>query len=215
MSLSLTGLTVLRDDAPIFPPLDLTVAAGEVATVMGPSGVGKSVLLAAIGGLLPPGLRVRGEVKLGGADVTAVTAERRRIGLMFQDALLFPHLSVGDNLAFGLTPQVRGRAERRKRVENALVRADLAGLYDRDPATLSGGQKARAALMRTLLAEPRALLLDEPFSALDADLRQDMRDFVLGHVREAGIPAILVTHDAVDAEAAGGAVVRLRGSRPD
>lgn len=94
---------------------------------------------------------------------------------MFQDALLFPHLSVGDNLAFGLAADIRGRAARRAAVEAALSRAGLAGFRDRDPATLSGGQRARAALMRALLARPRALLLDEPFSRLDADLRAGIR----------------------------------------
>ena len=123
--------------------------------------------------------------------------------------LLFPHLSVGDNLAFGLPPEVRGRDQRQKLIEGALSDADLAGMSERDPATLSGGQRARVALMRTLLSGPRALLLDEPFSKLDADLRARVREFVFAHARANAIPTLLVTHDLADAKAAGGTVVEL------
>ncbi len=146
---------------------------------------------------------------LNGRDVTDLPPEARGIGVLFQEALLFPHLSVGDNLAFGLGPKIRDRAARRAAVEAALEQAGLAGFHDRDPATLSGGQKARAALFRTLLAEPRALLLDEPFSRLDAGLRDEIRRFVFARVAERGIPALLVTHDDADARAAGGPVVAL------
>jgi putative thiamine transport system ATP-binding protein len=144
-----------------------------------------------------------------GRDVTGLPAEARRIGVMFQDALLFPHLSVGDNLAFGLPAAVRGRAVRQAAVAAALAQAGLEGMYPRDPATLSGGQKARAALMRALLAEPLALLLDEPFSKLDAGLRGEMRRFLFGHLRTRGIATLMVTHDPEDAAEAGGAVVVL------
>jgi putative thiamine transport system ATP-binding protein len=129
--------------------------------------------------------------------------------VLFQDALLFPHLSVGDNLAFALPAAVRGRTERRRRVEAALDSAELPGYADRDPATLSGGQQARIALLRTLLSEPRALLLDEPFGRLDADLRDRIRQFVWAHARRAGLPTLLVTHDDQDVRSAGGPVIRL------
>jgi putative thiamine transport system ATP-binding protein len=209
MTLELRELTVAPvRAAALFPPLSLTVRAGEVATVMGPSGVGKSTLLDAIGGHLAHGFSMSGRVLLDGADVTALPAEARRIGLVFQDAVLFPHLSVGDNLAFGL-PKGGGRAARRSAVEAALERAGLAGLHDRDPATLSGGQRARAALMRSLLAEPRAILLDEPFSKLDAGLRSEMRAFTFEHIGARGIPALMVTHDPADAGAAPGPIVEL------
>jgi putative thiamine transport system ATP-binding protein len=122
---------------------------------------------------------------------------------------LLDHPRLGDNLAFGLARSVRERAARRAAVEAALERAGLAGLHDRDPATLSGGQRSRAALMRTLLAEPRALLLDEPCSKLDAALRGDLRAFTFEHVRSRKIPALMVTHDPADAEAAEGPVIDL------
>lgn len=206
MTLELRGLTVCRGASRLLPPMTLTVPAGQVATIMGPSGVGKSTLLDAIGGHLAPDFTVEGQVLLDGRDVTHLPPEARRIGLLFQDARLFPHLSVGDNLAFGLAP---GRRDRKAAVAAALAEAGLAGFERRDPATLSGGERARAALMRSLLAEPRALLLDEPFSRLDAALRAEIRAFTLDHLQSEGIPALLVTHDAEDAAAAGGQVIRL------
>ncbi|HCY98789.1 MAG TPA: ABC transporter ATP-binding protein [Rhodobacter sp.] len=211
MSLDLIDICICRSDskAALFAPISLHIPAGEVACVMGPSGVGKSTLLDGIGGHLAHDFKMRGRVLLEGRDVTQLPPETRRIGLMFQDALLFPHLSLGDNLAFGLPTSLQGRAARRAAVDMALDQAGLAGLYDRDPATLSGGQRARAALMRTLLAEPLALLLDEPFSKLDPALRDEMRRFTFAHVRTRAIPALMVSHDPEDAAAAGGAVVAL------
>ncbi len=215
MSLDLVDLAVrLPPGAPLFPPLTLSVAAGQVTTVMGPSGVGKSTLLDAIAGLLAPTFALSGHINLNGVDIRPLPAEARRIGLMFQDPVLFPHLSVGDNLAFGLTPKIKGRAARRDAVAVALASAGLSGLQDRDPASLSGGQRSRAALMRTLLADPAALLLDEPFSKLDVALRDEMRRFTFLHVRERAIPALLVTHDPEDAAATSGPVVRLPAPQP-
>ncbi len=210
MSLDLHALSILSRSGSLFAPLSLHIPAGGVVTVMGPSGVGKSTLLDAIGGHLAQGFHLTGAVHLMGRDVTHLPAEARRIGLMFQDALLFPHLSVGDNLAFGLPAALRGRQARAEAVTVALEQAGLAGLQDRDPATLSGGQRARAALMRTLLAEPLALLLDEPFSRLDAALRDDIRRFVFALVKTRAIPTLMVTHDPADAAAAKGAVVALQ-----
>lgn len=190
---------------------DLEVAPGEVTTVMGPSGCGKSSLLSYVCGTLEPVFEVSGQVWLDGAAIDALPPERRRVGILFQDDLLFPHLSVGENLRFALPPTVRGRRERRARVEAALGEADLAGFAERDPATLSGGQRARVALMRTLLAEPGALLLDEPFGKLDRTLRDRFRRFVFDHARQAGLPTLLVTHDVEDAEASHGGVVTFPG----
>lgn len=210
MSLVLDHLSVrFRDAPPLFPALSLQVEAGTVATLMGPSGVGKSTLLDAIGGHLSYGFTVSGRVRLNGTDILDLPAEKRHVGILFQDALLFPHLSVGDNLAFGLSRTIRSRAARADAVARALGQAGLAGFADRDPATLSGGQKARAALMRTLLSEPAALLLDEPFAKLDAALRGEVRQFTFDHIRARGIPAIMVTHDPGDADAAGGQVIGL------
>lgn len=186
--------------------LDARVGPGEVLTVMGPSGVGKSTLLAYVAGFLDPAFRASGRISLDGDDITGIPAERRRIGLLFQDALLFPHLSVGGNLLFGMP---RSLDRRRERMRTALADVGLAGYEDRDPATLSGGQKARVALLRLLLSEPRAVLLDEPFSRLDAALRGEIRELVFRRLRDAGLPTILVTHDTADAPAAHGAVVQL------
>lgn len=199
-------------EAPLFPALSITVGAGQVGTVMGPSGVGKSTLLDAVGGHLGHGFSCSGEITLNGRFLNSLLPEQRRVGLMFQDAVLFPHLSVGDNMAFGLSPAVKGRKARRAAVAQALEDAGLGGMEDRDPATLSGGQRARAALMRTLLAEPLALLLDEPFSKLDSGLRAEMQSFTFSHIRDSGIPALMVTHDPQDARAAGGPIVKLEAS---
>jgi putative thiamine transport system ATP-binding protein len=120
---------------------------------------------------------------------------------------LFPHLSVGGNLLFGLTPSIARRDQRRRMVEQALIDVELEGFFDRDPATLSGGQKARVALQRVMLSAPRLLLLDEPFSKLDSDLRQQTRGLIFTRAKSAGLPVVLVTHDQADADAAGGPVI--------
>jgi len=186
--------------------LDTPIAPGEVLTVMGPSGSGKSTLLAYLAGFLAPEFQASGRVLLDDRDIGALPAERRGIGLLFQDPLLFPHLSVAGNLRFGMP---RADADKAARVDQALAHIGLAGFGERDPATLSGGQKARVALMRLLLSAPCAVLLDEPFSKLDTHLRQEMRRLVFDRLREAGLPSLLVTHDREDAEAAGGRVIEL------
>ncbi len=190
-------------------PLSVTVRPGECLTLMGPSGCGKSSLLAFMAGTLEPVFEAQGRVQVGETDLAALTPELRRMGILFQDDLLFPHLSVAGNLAFALPASVQPKALRRARIEQALADAGLAGFGDRDPATLSGGQRARVALLRTLLAVPRVLLLDEPFSKLDAPLRDAMRRFVFDHAQRSALPTVLVTHDEADAAAAGGPVIRL------
>ena len=207
--LTLDKVAILRDDAPLVT-LDRHIAPGEVLSVMGPSGVGKSTLLSLITGTLAPAFRFTGRVLLDGDDVTDLAPEARRIGILFQDDLLFPHLSVGANLAFGLSPG-GSKAERRRKIDAALDEIGLAGFAGRDPATLSGGQKARVALMRMLLSEPRALLLDEAFSGLDADRRAQMRGLVFERAKERGLPVLMVTHDRADAEDARGPIVELTG----
>ncbi|MGV3728854.1 ATP-binding cassette domain-containing protein [Hydrogenophaga sp.] len=177
--------------------LRLNVASGQILTLMGPSGCGKSTVLAAMAGTLDrEALHFEGTVALDGRDLTPLPTARRGIGLLFQDDLLFAHMTVAENLRFAV-PAGSAR-ERDAAVERALQEAGLAGFGPRDPATLSGGQRARVALMRALLAQPRALLLDEPFSRLDAALREQFRAFVFGHLRVRQIPAVLVTHDDAD-----------------
>ena len=190
------------------------VAPGEVLTIMGPSGAGKSTLLSFIVGSLSPDFQSKGRVILDGHDITHAMPETRRAGILFQDDLLFPHMSVGANLGFGLRPGGTP-AQRQAKIDAALAEVDLPGFAKRDPSTLSGGQKARVALMRMLLSEPCALLLDEPFSRLDADLRKQVRDMVFAKARARQLPVVLVTHDAADAEAAGGAILTLSPPHPE
>ncbi|TFH86244.1 ATP-binding cassette domain-containing protein [Billgrantia azerbaijanica] len=203
--LDLRGIEVRLDSVSLVT-LDAYIGPGEVLTVMGPSGSGKSTLLAFLAGFLPPTFTARGRVLLDGRDIPALPAERRAIGLLFQDPLLFPHLSVAGNLRFALPRRTPDKAAR---IDQALAEVGLAGYGERDPATLSGGQKARIALMRLLLSAPCAALLDEPFSKLDTHLRQEMRQLVFSRLRDAGLPSLLVTHDREDADAAGGRVIEL------
>jgi putative thiamine transport system ATP-binding protein len=176
------------------------VAPGEVLAVMGPSGCGKSSLLAYLAGTLSPAFKAGGQVRLNGRDIHALPTMQRRVGMLFQDDLLFPHMTVHDNLLFAL-PAGGSRAQRLAQANSALVSADLSGLGERWPASLSGGQRARVSVLRALLAQPQALLLDEPFSRLDAALRERFRGFVFERVRSLNIPAVLVTHDAQDVPA--------------
>lgn len=190
--------------------LSLAVAPGDIITIMGPSGSGKSALLAYISGLLSPVFDAKGEIWLGSRRIDGLPAHLRGTGLLFQDDLLFPHLSVAGNLKFALGPGKVGKSERESVVEQALARAGLEGFGKRDPATLSGGQRARVSLLRVLLSEPRALLLDEPFSKLDPELRSQFRQYVFNEARLRMLPVIMVTHDAEDRIAAGGRNLELK-----
>lgn len=185
------------------------VAPGEVLTIMGPSGSGKSTLLAYVGGFLDRAFTASGRVFADDVDLTVLPPQERHVGILFQDPLLFPHMSVAGNLLFAIPQSLKGRAAREAIAEEALAGVDLAGMGARDPDTLSGGQKARVALARVLVSSPRALLLDEPFSKLDAELRLQMRQLVFSKARASGLPIILVTHDEADAEAADGPIVRI------
>ena len=205
------ALRVRATGAALLDGVTLAVGPGEIVSIMGPSGAGKSTLLAFAGGFLDvAAFGAAGSVWLGQDRLDDKPAAVRRLGVLFQDPVLFPHLSVGGNLLFGLPrARHRGRADRRRAVEEALASAGLSGFAARDPASLSGGQKARVALLRTLLAEPRALLLDEPFGRLDAALRGEVRALVFARARERHLPTLLVTHDAADAAAAGGRVYAI------
>jgi putative thiamine transport system ATP-binding protein len=189
--------------------VDACVPAGEVLSIMGPSGSGKSTLLAFIGGFLDPHFKAIGKVYMQGVDVTNEAASARHAGILFQDPLLFPHMSVGGNLLFAIPSMVKDKATRIAQANAALDEMELGGCFNHDPARLSGGQKARVALARTLLSEPRALLLDEPFSRLDANLRHQMRELVFTRAKMRNLPVVLVTHDPEDADAAGGQLIKI------
>lgn len=197
MSLSVEELQLILAGKALFAPLNFSVLPGQVLSIMGPSGCGKSSLLAAIIGDLPPCFTLNGRVQLQGRELTTLPIHRRQVGLLHQESLLFGHLNVGENLAFAI-PSTVVRSERRWRIEQALVKAGLADFAKRDVSSLSGGQKARISLLRTLLSEPKALLLDEPFSKLDLQLRQHFRQWVFELIAEQQIPTILVTHDRHD-----------------
>jgi putative thiamine transport system ATP-binding protein len=200
----------IRHGDKVIVAVDQKIAPGEVLTVMGPSGAGKSTLLNYVIGRLSNDFSASGAVVLDGIDIIGLPTEQRRIGILFQDDLLFPHMSVAQNLSFGLRPG-GGRGDRSGKIESALAEIGLVGFGDRDPTTLSGGQKVRVAMMRMLLSEPRALLLDEPFSKLDMALRDQMRALVFGMARQRSLPVLMVSHDMADAVAAGGQILNLRG----
>lgn len=206
MSLELNDVQIAFRGRPLFAPLSLTIPNGQIATIMGPSGCGKSTLLAAIAGNLEHGFAVSGRITLNGRELNSIRMEERRVGILFQDDLLFPHFDVYGNLAFGVSGKL-GKKEREQRILAALEQAGLADFAHRDVATLSGGQKARVSLLRTMLAEPEAVLLDEPFSKLDKPLRASFRNLVREQIGRLTIPALLVTHDAEDS--CGGQICNL------
>ena len=191
---------------PLLRNASFSIERGEILTLMGPSGSGKSTLFAWLVGALSTDFHAHGELWLDDQRLDIRPVEKRGIGILFQDALLFDHFSVGQNLMLALPAQIR--TARRERVEQALASAGLAGFYASDPATLSGGERSRVSLLRALLAQPRALLLDEPFSRLDKSLRVTFREWVFAEVRALNIPVVLVTHDEEDIPA-GGRVIQL------
>ncbi|MES2957440.1 MAG: ATP-binding cassette domain-containing protein [Pseudomonadota bacterium] len=192
VTISVHGRSLVRD-------LSARIEPGGVLAVMGPSGSGKSSLLAWVAGTLEPPFEASGGLRLGGEELSLQPIQRRRIGLLFQDDLLFPHLSVLGNLLFAL-PAGR-RMERIEAAEAALAEAGLGGFGTRLPGSLSGGQRSRVSLLRALLAAPVALLLDEPFSKLDITLREQMRQFTFSSLAARKVPALLVTHDTADVPA--------------
>ncbi len=207
LAFRVTETTLIED-------FSLSISPGQIVTIMGPSGSGKSTLLAYAGGFLDrTAFRATGTVSLGDNRLDDKPAAARRLGILFQDPVLFPHLSVGGNLLFGLSrDRHQSGRDQRAVVDEALASAGLAGFGSRDPATLSGGQKARVALLRTLLAAPSALLLDEPFGKLDAALRAYIRSLVFAQARERRLPTLLVTHDPADAAAADGLAFAIDGA---
>ena len=190
--------------------LSLRLGDGEIAAVLGPSGCGKSTLLRLISGLCPPDA---GRIFIDGREVTALPPERRGIGMVFQDFALFPHMSVRRNIEYGPRMRRIGRAQRRARAEALAASLEISALLDRNPYSLSGGEQQRVALARALAAEPAIVLLDEPLSSLDASLRRRLRSEIADRLREAGMSAILVTHDAEEALAVADRICLLRKGR--
>lgn len=205
-SLEIKNLQLFREDK-LLLQLDEQVEGGDILTIMGPSGSGKSSLLNWMTGTLPSGLSATGEVWLHGQNISHLPAHLRHIGILYQDALLFSHLSVAGNIAFAMPKG--NKKQRFGQITDALEQVGLAGMENRHPDSLSGGQQARVALLRTLLSQPKAILLDEPFSKLDSQLRAETQQLVFRQIRQHKLPTIMVTHDHSDAEAANGKIVRL------
>ncbi len=204
------GLTVDYGDGPVVQDLDLQVEPGTLVALLGPSGCGKSTTLRAVAGLLQPRA---GDVRFDGRSVLHLAPEKRPVAMVFQAPLLFPHMSIGDNVAFGLRMRGVGRAERVRRAEEALERVRLPGVAHRRPGELSGGQEQRVSLARALVVQPEVLLLDEPFSALDAALRVEVRELVGELQREAGVTTLFVTHDQEEATVLADRVGLMLGGR--
>ncbi|MBP1806154.1 ATP-binding cassette domain-containing protein [Rubellimicrobium aerolatum] len=187
---------------------DLAVPPGTWAALLGPSGGGKSTLLSAIAGFLPP---AQGRVLWNGQDLAPLPPGQRPLSILFQDGNLFPHLTAVQNVALGLSP--RPRAPDRARAAEALARVGLAGLQDRRPAQLSGGQQARAALARVLLQDRPLVLMDEPFGALGPALKSEMLALARDTLTARGATVLLVTHDPADARAAADSVIVVAEGR--
>jgi thiamine transport system ATP-binding protein len=205
-ALAVRDVTVAFGPRTVLDRVRLDVGVGEVVCLLGPSGSGKSTLLQVVAGLrVPDG----GTVRLGGADLAGVPPHRRGIGLVFQDPLLFPHLDVAGNVGYAPAVRRAGRSARAARVQELLELVELPGFGGRAVATLSGGEAQRVALARALAPAPRLLLLDEPFGALDRELRDRLAVDVRDLLHRLGTPAVHVTHDLGEAELVGDRVVRL------
>ncbi|MDM7932118.1 ABC transporter ATP-binding protein [Tabrizicola sp.] len=197
-ALDLAGLTKRYpvNTAPTVQALDLTVESGSLTALLGPSGSGKTTVMKLIAGLLTPD---EGDIRLGGQSIRDLPPERRRVVMVFQSPLLFPHMTVAENVGFGLRMRGVAPSQTAARTAAMLEKVRLTGLGTRRPVELSGGQQQRAALARALVLEPDLLLLDEPLSNLDASLRDEMRDLILSLQRETGVTTLVVTHDQSEA----------------
>ena len=197
MSLGIRELAIGYESV-LLSDLHVDVHAGEVVALLGPSGCGKSTLLQTILGSVPAHA---GSVLVDGVDVTTVPIEKRRIGIVFQQPLLFPHLSVGRNVSYGLERQGVSRADARVRARDLLAWVGLEELVDRDVQSLSGGQSQRVAVARAMAVDPRVLLLDEPFSALDEELRERLATETTRSLRGKDVAVVYVTHSRDEAQA--------------
>jgi iron(III) transport system ATP-binding protein len=210
ISISVDQVTKRFGDAVALDRIDLRIGAGEIFFLLGPSGCGKTTLLRTIAGFYAP---EEGRVLFGDEDVTRLPPHRRNTGMMFQSYALWPHMSVAQNVAFGLEERGVPAAERARRVDEALASVQMRGLGERRIHQLSGGQQQRVALARALVIRPRCLLLDEPLSNLDTKLRLEMRGEIRRVCREAGLTAIYVTHDQKEALSVADRMAVLEGGR--
>jgi spermidine/putrescine transport system ATP-binding protein len=190
--------------------VELTIDAGEYVALLGPSGCGKTTLLSVLGGFIAPS---QGSVKIGGRDMTHVAPAKRPTTTMFQDYALFPHMSLRDNVGFGLRMAGMGRAERHKKAEAQLAMVGLADAASKRPHELSGGQRQRVALARALAVDPDVLLLDEPLGALDLKLRRAMQDELKAIQRQVGTTFVHVTHDQEEAMAIADRIVVMNAGK--
>jgi thiamine transport system ATP-binding protein len=205
--LTVDGVDLSFGHRPVLAGASMAVDLGEVVAVLGPSGSGKSTLLRVIAGITMPDA---GTVTLGGHDITSVPTYQRGVGMVFQDNQLFPHLTVGDNVAFGLKMAGTPAAARRATADVWLARVGLAGFGSRDVGALSGGEAKRVSLARTLAVEPTVVLLDEPLTGLDRELHDRLANDVAALLADLAITAILVTHDPDEA-----ATIAVRSLRMD
>ncbi|MBD8593114.1 ABC transporter ATP-binding protein [Pseudomonas sp. CFBP 8758] len=218
MTTATAGFDLTLDDifhqyagaAPAVDHITLEVAAGELVALLGPSGCGKTTLLRIIGGFQP---QTSGKVVIGGKLIDHLPPHHRDIGIVFQNYALFPHLSVAENIAYGLDARGVPRSRRKQRIDEMLEMIQLGHLADRYPRQLSGGQQQRVALARALAVEPRILLLDEPFSALDKSLRMDMQIEIKRLQRQSGVTCVMVTHDQEEALSMADRVAVLNAGR--
>ena len=196
MSIAVSRVSKRFGDFVALEDVSLAIAGGSLTALLGPSGSGKSTLLRVIAGLEAPDA---GEVAILGEDVTGIPPQRRGVGFVFQHYAAFKHMTVRDNVAFGLKIRKRPKAEIRTKVAELLSLVQLDGLADRFPAQLSGGQRQRMALARALAVEPKVLLLDEPFGALDAQVRKELRAWLRRLHEDVHVTTVLVTHDQEEA----------------
>ena len=208
--LALKRLTLAYGGQTVVEALDLGIRKGELVVLLGPSGCGKTTTMRAIAGLLTPR---DGRILLGGRDITRLAANKREVGLVFQSYALFPHMTVFDNVAFGLRVKQVAKDEVARRVAAAVASVGLDGFEGRLPKALSGGQQQRVVLARSIAVEPRLLLLDEPLSNLDARLRLEMRSELRRLQRELDMTMIYVTHDQAEALGLADRVVVMRAGR--
>lgn len=195
--LSITLATLGFGEETLIKDFSLDINPGEIVLITAPSGYGKSTLLRWISGMPDQNLNVDGQIFLNGNPIHSLPIEKRKIGMIFQDPLMFPHLTVSGNLSFSLEAQIP-RNQRKAIISQTLKSIGMEGFEHRDALTLSGGQKARLALMRSLLAKPQALLLDEPFSGLDGQTRDEFAALVKNEIKSNSLPVLMVSHDPRD-----------------